>query len=112
MVQQLLLAGQLLVVALVYVFVWRVVRSARRDLIAGGRSGSHARDADVASQESTIMPAADVRAARRAAGLGEPRLVVEQSEVLRSGIPFTIGSGLTIGRSADNDVVLDEGVVS
>jgi hypothetical protein len=112
MVQQVLLAGQLLVVVLVYVFVWRVIRGARADLAVRGstapRSGGHS----IEAQESTIIPAADVQAARREAGIGEPRLVVEQSDVLRAGIPFTIGGGLTIGRAATNDVVLEEGVVS
>jgi hypothetical protein len=107
MVQQLLLVGQLLVVVLVYVFVWRVVRGARHDLARRGAPG-----AGIAAQESTIIPAADVQRARREAGIREPRLVVEQSDVLRPGIPFTIGGGLSIGRSDDNDVVLDEGVVS
>ncbi|MEO6866549.1 MAG: FHA domain-containing protein [Gaiellales bacterium] len=109
MVQQLLLAGQLLVVVLVYVFVWRVVKSARRDLASGG-SARHSQD--MSAQESTIIPAADARAARRSAGLSDPRIIVEQSEVLRAGIPFTIGAGLAFGRTPDNDVVLDESVVS
>lgn len=38
--------------------------------------------------------------------------MVERSDVLRPGIPFTIGGGLSIGRAPGNDVVLDEGVVS
>ena len=109
MVQQLLLVGQFLVVVLVYLFVWRVIRAARTDLVSAGRVRS---SAALDAQESTIIPAADVQAARRSAGLGEPRLVVEQSDVLRPGIPFTIGGGLTIGRAPTNDVVLDEGVVS
>ncbi|MCB0878259.1 MAG: FHA domain-containing protein [Thermoleophilia bacterium] len=108
-VQWLLLAGQLLVVVLVYVFVWRVIRGARRDLL---RAGTGARSGGVAAQESTIIPAADVQAARRSAGLAQPRLVVESSDVLREGIPFTVGGGLSIGRLDSNDVVLDEGVVS
>jgi hypothetical protein len=117
MVQQLLLVGQLLVVVLVYVFVWRVVRGARLDLARRGAPGAGARPGmgmggGIAAQESTIIPAADVQRARRDAGIREPRLVVEQSDVLRPGIPFTIGGGLSIGRSDDNDVVLDEGVVS
>lgn len=109
MVQQLLLVGQLLVVVLIYLFVWRVLRGARADLLAGGGTVS---PGNVAAQESTIIPAADVHAARRAAGLGDPRLVVDSSDVLRAGIPFTVGGGLRIGRAQDNDVVLDEGVVS
>lgn len=111
MVQGLLLAGQALVVIGVYLFVWRVVRGARRDLVQRGQGAVH-RTGGVASQESTIIPAADVQAARREAGLGDPRLVVHQSDVLRAGIPFTVGGGLTIGRSDANDIVLDEGVVS
>lgn len=106
MVQQLLLAGQFLVVALVYLFVWRVIRSARTDLRGGGRPR------DVAAQELTIIPAGDVQRARREAGLGEPRLVVEASDVLRVGVPYTVGGGLAIGRASSNDVVLDEAVVS
>jgi len=113
MIQQLLLVGQVLVVALVYIFVWRVIRAARTDLYAGGALQSRGGvPGGVDAQESTIIPAADVHAARRAAGLTDPRLVVEASDVLRPGVPFTIGSGLSIGRAATNDIVLDEAVVS
>lgn len=108
MVQQLLLLGQVLVVALIYIFVWRVVAAARRDLVDRGRAAVLSPEA----QDSTIVPAADALRARREAGLGDPRLVVQESEVLRPGVPFTIGGGLTIGRAADNDVVLDEAIVS
>lgn len=109
MVQQLLLVGQVLVVVLVYLFVWRVVRSARADLLgAAARRGA----GSVGAQESTIIPAADVQAARRSAGLAEPRLVVDQSDVLRPGVPFSVGGGLSLGRAPGNDVVLEEGVVS
>lgn len=111
MVQHLLLAGQLLVVVLVYLFVWRVVRSARADLLAPRARGGRA-STPMDAQESTIIPAADAQAARRSAGLRDPRLVVQQSDVLRAGVPFTIGGGLTLGRAPHNDVVLDEGVVS
>lgn len=111
MVQQLLFVGQLLVVVLVYVFVWRVIRGARADLTVRGSTAPRA-GGSIEAQESTIIPAADVQAARRQAGIGEPRLVVQDSDVLRAGIPFTIGGGLSIGRADTNDVVLDEGVVS
>lgn len=111
MIQQLLLVGQLLVVVLVYVFVWRVLRGARSDLTMRGSTSSRT-GSSIDAQESTIIPAADVQAARRDAGLGEPRLVVQDSDVLRSGIPFTIGGGLTIGRAATNDIVLEDDVVS
>ncbi|MCW2955590.1 MAG: hypothetical protein JWO69_459, partial [Thermoleophilia bacterium] len=88
MVQQLLFIGQVLVVLLVYLFVWRVMRGARRDLAlpqqhAGARGGRGVVDA----QESTIISASDAASARRGAGLREPRLVVESSDVLRPGVP-------------------------
>jgi hypothetical protein len=116
MVQYLLLAGQIFVVLLVYLFVWRTMRGARHDLLDAARpdygGGRGAQPGGIDAQESTIMPAADVAAARRAAGLREPRLVVDDSPVLREGVPFTIGSALTIGRADGNDVVLDDNVVS
>lgn len=109
MVQNLLLVGQLIFVLLLYLFVWRVLQGARSDLVHRGRR--HAAN-DISSQESTIIPAASAQVVRRAHGLGEPRLVVDRSDVLRSGVPFTIGGGLTIGRTDSNDIVLDESVVS
>jgi hypothetical protein len=112
MVQGLLFGGQVLVVVLVYLFVWRVVRNARGDLLRGGDAAPRRGAPSLDAQESTIIPAADVQAARRSAGLGEPRLVVQQSDVLRAGIPFTIGGGLSIGRAGGNDITLEEGVVS
>jgi hypothetical protein len=110
-ISQLLLVGQVLVVVLVYVFVWRVVRTARRDILAPGGQ-MLASGGAVVSQDSTIIPAADAAAARRAAGLAEPRVVVTSSETLREGVPYGLGSGISIGRAADNDIVIDDGFVS
>lgn len=113
MIQQIMLLGQLLLVALVYVFVWRVMRTASRDLSPRANSSVAARShAAVADQNSTIIPARDVARERRAAGLGEPVLVVASSDTLRVGIPFVIGSGLSIGRALTCDIVLDDVVVS
>lgn len=109
MIQQLLLAGQLLLVVCVYLFVWRVLRTARRDIVSPtGSHGAHA--ADVA--ESTIIPASQVAKAKRAAGLRDPRLLVEHSASLRVGVPYTLSGTLTVGRAADNDIVLEDTVVS
>lgn len=114
MIQQLLLIGQILVVALIYVFVWRVMRTAGRDLggqylAAGGRAGATATGA---SDDSTIIPATDAAAARRAAGLAEPRIVVSSSDTLREGVPYTLERGLTLGRAGDNDIVVEDSTVS
>lgn len=112
MVQYFLLGGQVLVVVLVYLFTWRVMRTARQDLVAAGRPARSARSGDVGAQESTILPAGAVAGARRAAGLVDPRIVVLEGHVLRAGVPFTISGTLTLGRAETNDVVLDDQVVS
>ena len=133
MIQQLLLGGQVVVIVLVYVFVWRVMRTAARDVARGGSATAHvaggrapaargrtvgpapAGGALVTSDagESTIIPAAQAAQARRAAGLGEPRVVVVGSDTLRPGVPFVLeGSGLSVGRADDNDIVLDDPAVS
>ena len=114
MITQLLLAGQVLVLVLLYLLVWRVLRGARRDLLAASTPGmARSRGGGGATaDESTIIPAADAMRARREAGLPDPRVVVLESEVLTIGAPFVIGGGLTLGRAADNDIVLDDGYVS
>lgn len=111
MIQQLLLVGQALVVVLVYLFVWRVVRSARRDLVLRGGGPATGAGAGLA-QDSTIIPATEAAEARRAAGLADPRIVVVASDTLREGVPFSLGTGLTLGRAPDNDIVLDDTFVS
>lgn len=92
-------------IVLIYLFTWRVMRTAMRDV---------RRTTDSAiSQESTIIPAAEASRARRKAGLPDPRIVVVTSQSLRPGMPFVLeGAGLTIGRSSDNDIVLDDDFVS
>lgn len=109
MIQQLLLLGQVLVVALIYVFVWRVMRTAGRDL---ARGGAVAQMGGTAPQDSTIIPAADAAAARRAAGLGEARIVVSSSDVLREGVPYVLANPITLGRAPDNDIALEDDFVS
>lgn len=91
---QLLLLGQALVVLLIYFFVWRVMKTARNDLVTAP------------TQDSTIIPAGEAATARAAAGIRSGRLVVLQSDDLRVGQPFSIGEGLTLGRAPDNDIVL------
>lgn len=117
LIQQLQVAGQVLAILLVYVFVWRVMRTARNDVAApfavrsGGRAGASAVPAP--GEESKVLTPEEVARARRAAGLGEPRIVVLESPILRAGVPYVIGhAGLSLGRAVDNDIVLDDPVVS
>jgi hypothetical protein len=84
---------------LLYLFIWRIVRTASRDLRV--------------PQESFILAPQDAAAA----GLGQAapaprsvgRLVVLNSPALDENTEFELDSaGITIGRGAQNDVALDE----
>lgn len=91
-VEPLLLALKALFLVLLYVFIWRVIRSAARDM-------------RVAPQESFVLAPSQLAADRPAQAGG--RLVVERSDALKTGRAFPAGPvPLTIGRGADNDVVL------
>ncbi len=93
--EPLLIALQAAFVILLYIFIWRVVRSAERGLPA-------------APQESFVMAPAQVAQARADAGIEPGRLVVTRSKVVPVGKAFEAGPvPTTIGRSEDNVVVLD-----
>ncbi len=109
MIQQLLLAGQALLILMLYLFVWLVIRTVSRDLAVGGVSPNATGDS---IDDSTIIPAADAAKLRRKAGIREPRIVVQTSSLLREGIPFVLERTLSVGRESSNDIVLDEDVVS
>ena len=91
MVKQLLLLLQVGFVVLLYLFIWRVIRVASRDMTVG--------------QESMVLrpvrPAAKAEPARTAG-----RLVVVQSPELEAGTSIEIGRDLVAGRDADLDIPL------
>ena len=79
---------------LLYLFIWRIVRSATRDLRL--------------PQESFVL-GPDAAAALRgeAPRNATARLVVEQSPALKKGSDLVLNSApLTVGRGAENDVEL------
>jgi hypothetical protein len=90
LVKQLLLLLQVGFVVLLYLFIWRVIRVASRDMAVG--------------QESMVLrpvrPAAAV--AKRASG----RLVVMQSPELREGTSIEIGRDLVAGRDENVEIPL------
>jgi hypothetical protein len=94
-VDEALLALKVAFIVLLYLFIWRIVRSAGRDLRAG------------AVQESMII------APGEAAGLGlapsrRARLVVLKSPALEAGEEVPVDSlPVAIGRGGQNDVPLD-----
>lgn len=91
MTQQVLLAAQVAILVLLYVFVWRVFRGVYRDLRT------------VATQESMILPGAAI-----AASAPRLRLTVSSSPTLRAGQSFAVDLELSIGRAADNDITVDD----
>jgi pSer/pThr/pTyr-binding forkhead associated (FHA) protein len=91
-VEPVLLALKAAFLVLLYVFIWRVIRSASRDL-------------RVAPQESFILAPSQLAAEHPVDSGG--RLVVESSKVLENGSSFEAGPvPLTIGRSDDNTLAL------
>jgi pSer/pThr/pTyr-binding forkhead associated (FHA) protein len=93
-VEPILIALQAAFVVLLYLFIWRVVRSAERGLPA-------------APQESFVMAPAQVAQARAEAGIVPGRLVVTRSSAVSEGEAFEAGPvPTTIGRADDNVVVL------
>src|SRR3972149_1655603 len=98
MVEQLLLLFQALFIVLLYLFIWRVVRTASRDLRL--------------PQESVLLAPSQAR------GHGFPvggeifvrRLVVESSPALEQGSTFALGlAPMTIGRSGENAIAIAAG---
>jgi pSer/pThr/pTyr-binding forkhead associated (FHA) protein len=93
-VEPILIALQAAFVVLLYIFIWRVVRSAERGLPA-------------APQESFVMAPAQVAQAKAEAGIVPGRLVVTRSTVVPLGTVVEPGPvPTTIGRSDDNVIVL------
>ena len=94
-VEPILIALQAAFVILLYLFIWRVVRSAERGLPA-------------APQESFVMAPAQVAQARAEAGIEPGRLVVTRSHAVPVDTVVEAGPvPTTIGRADDNVLVLD-----
>ena len=94
--EQLLLGLQALFLVFLYLFIWRVIRGASRDLRV--------------PQESFIMAPAQVRGTPLAAGTSPAaaRLVVVSSPSVPIGSGHDIGPvPITIGRAEENTISLD-----
>lgn len=93
-IDELLLVLKIAFLVLLYLFIWRIVRSASRDIRL--------------PQESMILrpgePGAQMLAGRPPGG----RLVVVKSPTLAKGEDFTLNArAVTIGRGPENDVELE-----
>ena len=95
-VEPLLIALQAAFIVLLYIFIWRVVRTAARGLPA-------------APQESFVLAPAQVAQARAEAGVAPGRLVVVRSKAIPVGRAFDPGPvPMTFGRAEDNVVALPD----
>jgi pSer/pThr/pTyr-binding forkhead associated (FHA) protein len=93
-VETTLLVLKIAFLVLLYLFIWRIVRSAARDLRLPQESMI------LSPQQASVLLAQPV-----ARELG--RLVVVESSALEEGDAYAIDStALTVGRSADNDLPL------
>jgi FHA domain-containing protein len=93
--EEVLLALKIAFLVLLYLLIWRIVRTVSRDM---RRSPA---------QESFIMPPAAATAALQAAGAGG-KLVVQQSPVLEDGAEYDVDSApITVGRGGQNDLALE-----
>lgn len=91
-VESALLVLKLVFLVLLYLFIWRIVRTASRDLRL---------------PQDTMMLAAG-SAGLKVSPPQAGRLIVEQSPSIEPGIEFELDSlSLTIGRGGQNDVALD-----
>jgi hypothetical protein len=94
-VEPILIALQAAFIILLYLFIWRVIRSASRDLRTAP------------PQESFVMAPAQAARARGEAPSPLVRLVVTRSKALEAGQAFEAGPvPATIGRSDDNRIAL------
>ena len=94
-VEPILIALQAAFIILLYLFIWRVIRSASRDLRTAP------------PQESFVMAPAQAARARGEAPSPPVRLVVTRSKALEAGQAFEAGPvPATIGRSDDNRIPL------
>ncbi len=112
---QLLLALKIAFLVLLYLFVWRVIRTAGKEpkATAGAKTGG----GTGAGADSMILTPSAAKAAglgsaaRASASAGQRRavhLVVQRSPSLKKGAEFAVGSTpVTVGRVDGNDLVLD-----
>jgi FHA domain-containing protein len=93
-VDEALLVLKIAFIVLLYLFIWRIVASASKDVRA--------------PQESMIISPSDAASLRHAASVPRGRLVVLDSPALGEGEVVTVNSvPVTLGRGGQNTVALD-----
>jgi pSer/pThr/pTyr-binding forkhead associated (FHA) protein len=100
-VDELLLILKLAFLVLLYLFIWRIVRTASRELdVRPARRGA-------AANESIVLAPGQASALGLGRRSSAGEIVVVRSPVLRHGERYPLDSApLTVGRGADNDLEL------
>ncbi|HVM56015.1 MAG TPA: FHA domain-containing protein [Gaiellaceae bacterium] len=102
--EEALLALKIAFLVLLYLFIWRIVRTVGRD---ARRSQESFVLRPAAQPDSVPVPAPQAQEPPPQP-TGPPRLVVERSPVLRPGSELELDStSFTVGRSFENDVSID-----
>ncbi len=127
MLEPALLGLKILFLLLLYLFIFRMVRSLVRDLKGGAEPVAMPAAAPVPQLRSAPargqrrpIPAADPAEAEVGntsefdflTARIKPRLVVQHSKILEDGKTFRLKGGATIGRSPRSDIVLEDDYVS
>lgn len=126
-----LLGAKVLFLLLLYLFIWRIVRSMSRGMARGAEpvampsaGAPPAQPAAPAARPAATPPPAPAPAGREGEDAGmtrefdylvdrlKPRLVVQHSAVVDDGSTFDLSGGATIGRSPGSDIVLPDDYVS
>lgn len=94
MTEQLLLLFQALFLILLYVFIWRVLRGANRDLTV--------------AEKSVTLPQGLIKPRSADARQGEAHLVVIASDSLVAGSVIRAAGSVSIGRAPENTVALPD----
>jgi hypothetical protein len=127
MIDIVLLVLKIGILALLYLFIWQVVKTAVRN-VRGGAASPAAPDVVLPAGDRlapTFTPAEreqrrEEREVERTIA-GEkmdfsahinPRLIVEDSPIVPPGVVFPLEGWITVGRASASDIVLDEQFVS
>jgi hypothetical protein len=112
MLQIVLLAGKIIFLIILYLFLYRVIRSATRELRAA--APGPAKQSYPATPVAMAALGPPVSPSGIPAAGGTWSLVVEKSSVLRPGDAFNLAPGAPAlaGRSSDMDIYLDDTFVS
>lgn len=132
MLEPVLFGFKILFLLLLYLFIYRVVRSLAKDLSSGAEPVEMPAAQAPAAAPAPPAPRADTARVRKPEPAPEPapppaettsefeelvsklkpRLVVQHSQVLENGKIFQLKGGATIGRSPRSDIVLPDEYVS